>query len=179
MPARYCAGVAPTLGAEVGHDLPLLVATQLLRTRLQRTTMEELASQLRDLTTPWASTVPALTDAANRLQHFQYLLDIQAVADLVASKDFLLLVCSDAARPQFFISDNPVVLHNSFPYGRIGLDAPGIEIRLPSRRRRKGRRPGPPLHSLLRAAHKERGSCRTSLGLRAAPPRAFIDSCAA
>jgi hypothetical protein len=30
----------------------------------------------------------------------------------------------------FWASDNPVVLHNSFPYGERGLSAPGIEIYL-------------------------------------------------
>ncbi|MBL8982881.1 MAG: DUF4238 domain-containing protein, partial [Gemmatimonadetes bacterium] len=40
---------ARDVAAEVRADLPLLVATQLLRTKLQRTTAEELASQLHEL----------------------------------------------------------------------------------------------------------------------------------
>jgi len=56
--------------------LPLLVATQLLRTRLQRTTAEELAIQIRDLTAAWGATVPTLTDAASRLQHLHHLVNI-------------------------------------------------------------------------------------------------------
>lgn len=120
---------ARDVAAEVRADLPLLVATQLLRTKLQRTTAEELASQIHELAAH-DDAERTLSTATIRLQHLHHLLDIEAVTASVASKDFFLLR-SDPARGTFIVSDNPVVLHNSFPYGRTGLDSPGIEIYLP------------------------------------------------
>ena len=38
---------------------------------------------------------------------------------------------ADSTAGGFWISDNPVVLNNTFPYGRVGIAAPGIEIYFP------------------------------------------------
>ena len=49
-------------------------------------------------------------------------------AEILGRKDPVLLTSESG---NLWISDNPVVMHNTFPYGRLGLDAPGIAIYYP------------------------------------------------
>jgi len=53
---------------------------------------------------------------------------VHEIAAALQRKDMLLF---DARSGVFWISDNPVIMHNSFPYGDVGLDAPGVEIYFP------------------------------------------------
>lgn len=43
----------------------------------------------------------------------------------------LPVLIDSSGSERFLISDNPVVMSNSFPYGQVALDAPGIEIYYP------------------------------------------------
>ncbi len=72
-------------------------------------------------------------DAAERIVNGVYLLNPVSgetrVAGILAEKDLILFQCT--GKDRFWLSDNPVVMMNSFPYGRIGLKAPGIEVYMP------------------------------------------------
>ena len=65
-----------------------------------------------------------------RLVHLLRLMGIQELADELRTKDIMLLQSANADNV-LWISDNPVVLQNTFPYGRVGVTAPGIEIYFP------------------------------------------------
>lgn len=111
------------------QDLPHLIACQLVRTKLQRTTPVELNRQLsewmrkRDL--PELDTI---TDNDARRIAISQLLRINELAIPLQSKDFLLL---HSPEHRLWTSDNPVVIHNSFPYGQTGLKSPGVVIYYP------------------------------------------------
>lgn len=118
----------PEVGAAIRDDIPVLVATQLLRTRLQRTSVTTLAAQLNTLGEGLGIKRFEFSDTDARLAHLQHLLGIQELADELTKKDIVLL---HSANGGLWISDNPVVLQNTFPYGRVGVAAPGIEIYFP------------------------------------------------
>lgn len=115
------------LGLADRRDLAVVTACQLLRTKLQRTSPLEVARQLslrleeRGLEPPQE----AVGEQDVRLSSLRRLLALEEVADLLASKDLILVA---ASRPALWTSDNPVVLYNTFPYGRPALAAPGVEI---------------------------------------------------
>lgn len=116
-------------------ELPSLAAMQLLRTKLQRTTPAELMRQLEREATKFGLPVEAsLTDADVRRVAIRRILDGEAVERSFREKDILLLEATGESR--FWISDNPVAMYNTLPYGRVGLSAPGIEIYLPISPRR-------------------------------------------
>jgi hypothetical protein len=56
-------------------------------------------------------------------------LDLQRIVGAIQEKRPILIHRSNSQ--VFWISDNPVVLHNTFPYGERALNAPGIEIYFP------------------------------------------------
>jgi hypothetical protein len=110
-------------------DLATLVATQLVRTKIMRTSSLELSNQLSDwLDAQGLDRAQVIDDAAARQIAFANLFELDQLVKPLSKKNMVLLV-SEAGG--FCISDNPVVMNNSFPYGRIGLDAPGIEIYFP------------------------------------------------
>jgi hypothetical protein len=116
--------------AAIQADIPVLVATQLLRTRLQRTSVTDLAAQLNAIGEGLGIERIEFSDTDARLVHLLRLLGIQELADELGTKDIVLLQSANADNV-LWISDNPVVLHNTFPYGRVGVTAPGIEIYFP------------------------------------------------
>ena len=116
------------VGTAIRDDIPVLVATQLLRTRLQRTSFTTLAAQLNAVSEGLGIERFEFSDTDARLAHLQHLLGIQELADELTKKDIVLL---HSANGGLWISDNPVVLQNTFPYGRVGVAAPGIEIYFP------------------------------------------------
>jgi hypothetical protein len=111
------------------------VAAQIIRTKMVRTTMRSIAEQLSDsmrragLISEELDGFPMPTDQEVRRAALASLLDLQQIVDAIQKKDLILIHCSDSTF--FWISDNPVVLHNTFPYGELGLNAPGIEIYFP------------------------------------------------
>jgi Protein of unknown function (DUF4238) len=115
--------------------LSIITAAQLLRTKLQRTSPAELAQQLNErlrssgLDQYGVPYLDAQSENDGRLFSLQQLIQLEEYTEPFLAKDLLLLRTSEA-RP-FLISDNPVVLHNTFPYGEIGLNARGIEIYFP------------------------------------------------
>lgn len=116
------------IGPALRADIPMLVATQLLRTQLQRTGLTDLAARLNEIGEGFGIERCEFSDEDARVAHLQHLLGIQELADELTTKDIVLL---HSANGGLWISDNPVVLYNSFPYGMVGVAAPGIEIYFP------------------------------------------------
>lgn len=114
----------------VRANVPVAVTTQLLRTQLQRTSPADIIGQLNAIGEPWGVESLAITETESRLLHLARLLGIHEIAEVLRTKDVALLQV-DRSEQVLWLSDNPVILNNSFPYGRIGLAAPGIEIYLP------------------------------------------------
>ena len=111
------------------YDLAVVTACQLLRTKLRRTSPVEIARELSQRLRDQGFESPEdLTDNDSRFISLKGLLQLEPLAELLARKDLLLLVSREAA---LWVSDNPVVLHNTFPYGRAALAAPGVEIYYP------------------------------------------------
>lgn len=69
------------------------------------------------------------TDEEIRRTALASFLDLQGIVGSLQEKRPILIHSSNSK--VFWISDNPVVLHNSFPYGERGLNAPGIEVYFP------------------------------------------------
>jgi hypothetical protein len=114
---------------QVVDDLAALVATQLVRTKIMRTSSMELSNQLSDwLDAQGLDRTQVIDDDAARQIAFAKLFELDQIVKLLRKKNIVLLVSENGG---LCISDNPVVMNNSFPYGRIGLDAPGIEIYFP------------------------------------------------
>jgi hypothetical protein len=117
------------LSEEDKSHIPLLIACQLVRTKLQRTTPVEISQQLSEWFRKLGLPQPqAITDEDARRIAFRQLLQIDKFGTPINKNDLVLLHSSEK---KFWISDNPVVVNNSFPYGQTGLESPGIEIYYP------------------------------------------------
>lgn len=114
--------------AAVRADIPVVVATQLLRTQIQRTGFTDFAAQLNEIGDGLGIERCEFSDEDARLAHLLHLVGIQELADQLTTKDIVLLHSENSG---LWISDNPVVLYNAFPYGLVGVAAPGIEIYFP------------------------------------------------
>ena len=111
------------------RDIPILVACQLLRTKLQRTTPVEFSRQLEKWIKDFGFPTPnSINDANARRIAFIQLFQLKEIADLISEKDIMLLILGEQ---RLWTSDNPVVVHNNFPYGETGLKSPGVEIYYP------------------------------------------------
>ena len=114
---------------QVVDDLPALVATQLVRTKIMRTSIMEVSNQLSDwLDVHGLDRTEVIDDDVARQIAFAKLFELDQIVMILRKKNIVLLVSEPGG---LCISDNPVVMNTSFPYGRIGLDAPGIEIYFP------------------------------------------------
>src|ERR1051325_4676250 len=112
-----------------------VVAAQMIRTKLVRTTLRSIAEQLSkslkeagiDPGEVDEFSIP--TDQEIRRAALASLLDLQEIVYSLQEKQPILIHSSES--DLFWISDHPVVFHNSFPYGERGLNCPGIEIYFP------------------------------------------------
>jgi hypothetical protein len=113
-----------------------LFATQMLRTKLARSTPHSMALQMRvmmrdigvdpdadpNLATP--------TEAAIRMGAVKSFLERGRVARLMVRLVPALFAAGEGQR--FIISDDPVIIRNAFPYGDRGLESQGIMVSCPS-----------------------------------------------
>ena len=112
-----------------------VVAAQIVRTKMVRTTMRSITQQLSEslreagINPEDVDCFSIPTDQEIRRAALASFLDLQGIIGSLQEKRLILIRNSDSK--VFWISDNPVVLQNSFPYGEIGLNAPGIEIYFP------------------------------------------------
>ena len=68
-------------------------------------------------------------DQDTRKPAFAFLHDWHRFAASLGSKHILLF--KSPQHESFWLSDNPLVFHNSFPYGDVGFESSGVEIYLP------------------------------------------------
>jgi len=126
--------------SEEKSHLAMLVAFQLLRTRSQRDQFVTMERKLADHLEKFGGSLrdiegyKPLTDNTLREQHIKFMRDtFSECAQIVSQKDFVLLEAPKGRR--FYLSDNPVTLHNSQPqegiFGNMGLACEGIEIYMP------------------------------------------------
>jgi len=127
-----------TLATSNGEDisrLVLFVAVQMFRTKMQRTSMveftQQLAYRLSNMGVPEGKVDELLDFGDNeaRIASFRNMLGLDEVATKLFEKRLVLL--QNQSRQPLWTSDNPVVMHNTFRFSYLGLDAKGIEIYLP------------------------------------------------
>jgi hypothetical protein len=119
---------------EIGN-LAEIAATQLLRTKLQRTSILDLSEQLRNViqragfnqNEVFGSDV--FSENNTKLILIRRLYELDKLITQFVEKTILLLKTSKS-KP-FWISDNPIVLYNPFPYGELGLSSKGVKIYFP------------------------------------------------
>lgn len=111
-----------------------MVAVQMLRTPIMRTTMLQMADDFIDilvkseLSKPEEFSPP--TDNDSRESTVKLFYDRNSMRSLLENKDFVLFEGTGSA--PFIISDNPVVIrHSTDPHGLRGLNSLGIGIYLP------------------------------------------------
>lgn len=121
-------------------QLAILLAFQFMRTRSRRDQFLQMERQLTDqlekrgISISDVSDFQPFTDDTLRSQHIRLMRDaVGKFAQIIATKDFLLV---KALRGRsFYLSDNPVALHNSQMeeglFGNLGLSRKGIEIYMP------------------------------------------------
>jgi len=112
-----------------------LLTTQMLRTKLARSTPHRLALQMRDMmreigVDPDADpNLATPTEAAIRIGAVKSFLERDRVAKSLVRLVPVLFEAGDGQH--FIISDDPVIIRNAFPYGDKGLESHGIMVFLP------------------------------------------------
>ncbi len=120
--------------------LAMLMAFQLLRTRSERDQFVNMEDQLAEHLEQHGCSIEdivgyePLTDDVLRELHIRFMRDAAGdFAKVIGTRDFLLLEAPKGRH--FYLSDNPVTIHNSQPsdgfYGNMGLACEGIEIYMP------------------------------------------------
>lgn len=120
--------------------LAMLVAFQFLRTRSQRDQFANMERQLADQLKERGVSIEdiegyePLTDDVQRERHIRLMSNAAGeFAQIIGEKDFLLIAAPKGRR--FYLSDNPVTIHNSRPqdgfWSNMGLSCEGIEIYMP------------------------------------------------
>lgn len=124
------------LSEEEAFNLIEITLVQLLRTKVKRTALIEMSNQFRQLIQPANLNLDPtskqsleLDENDAKLISLRQLGDIGKLIPLLATKTLTLLKTTKS-KP-FWISDNPVVLHNKLPYGDLGLGSKGVEIYFP------------------------------------------------
>jgi hypothetical protein len=116
-------------------DLADVVAVQLVRTKLVRTSMRAVAEGFlravadAGMDPAVISNVGVPTDQDARLAALAMLGERDGLREALAAKRAVLVEARGNDR--FWTSDNPVAMFNTFPYGELGLSSPGIEIYYP------------------------------------------------
>lgn len=117
------------------RTLALGVAMQLLRTRMPRGNMQSAMEHLRQQARAWGFDPDELangaipTDEDTRRAALEMLMQPEGLAASIETKR-TFLVRTDPEQP-LWTSDNPIALHQTYPYGDLGVSAPGIEIYFP------------------------------------------------
>jgi Protein of unknown function (DUF4238) len=120
------------IGPEDRSALSEVIAAQFARAKMRRTAMQSIANQLAasleaaDLN-PGMLSIP--TDRQIRQAAFFSLLKLDKLIDSLHRKRLVLV--GSPVPESFWISDNPVVTRNEFPYGGHGFNDKGVEIYFP------------------------------------------------
>jgi hypothetical protein len=122
------------LTGEQRHNVTLLVATQILRAKIRRTSTIDFMEQLgesarkRGLNPEEFENFDIISEEDAKRISFQSFSGLNELAEAFRSKVAVLHKIRNAS---VWISDNPVVTFNSFPYGDQGIESPGVEIYYP------------------------------------------------
>lgn len=112
-----------------------LFATQMMRTKLARSTPHSMALQMREMmrdigVDPDADpNLATPTEAAIRIGAVKSFLERDRVARSMVR--LVPALFEAGAGQRFIISDDPVIIRNAFPYGDRGLESHGIMVFLP------------------------------------------------
>lgn len=125
--------------AEERLNLVSFIAFQLSRTRAQRDLFENMQQQLGEHLAKHGGSLEDLgfqpqTEAERTIQHLRFMEEATpGFVDAMMDKDLALMKAPPGR--SFYLSDNPVVLHNDKGkdslYGNLGLAVEGIQIYLP------------------------------------------------
>lgn len=120
--------------------LVTFIAFQYVRTRAQRDMFDQMMEQLGERIAEMGGRIEDMegyvppTDASRKLNHIEFIK--KATGDFalaLADKDLLLMRAAPGR--SFYLSDNPVALHNDQPrdglFGNLGLMCKGIQVYLP------------------------------------------------
>lgn len=127
---RALAALSAQDRVDIAHMIPVL----LLRVQMQRNFYPEMNEQLRAFIERVGGdaseeAIPRITENDARRLSLQQLADSHKFVPLLLDKDWILSTTTDEL--PFWISDNPVVMVNAYPYGDVGMSAQGIEVCLP------------------------------------------------
>src|SRR5258708_17528400 len=113
------------------YILSLIVWVQLFRTKLARTTFEQLSNDILNWMTGNHFEVPleGISEQQSKFISLSGFDDIEERMKLLLSKGIVLFKSPDSH--PLWISDNPVVMFNELPYGRLGLETPGTDVYMP------------------------------------------------
>lgn len=112
-----------------------LLTTQMLRTKLARSTPHSLALQMREMMCEIGvdpdgdPNLATPTEAAIKMGAVKSFLERDRVAKSMVRLVPALFEAGDGQH--FIISDDPVIVRNAFPYGENGLESHGIIVFLP------------------------------------------------
>ena len=112
-----------------------LLTTQMLRTKLARSTPHSIALQMREMMremgvdTDGDPNLAMPTEAAIRMGAVKSFLERDRVAKSIVRLVPALFEAGDDQH--FIISDDPVIVRNAFPYGDNGLESHGVMVFLP------------------------------------------------
>lgn len=127
------------LDLEDFYLLAVVTSIQLQRTKLVRTTLEYISMEQRRFVEEICSRSDKFTfdETKNRIlsENEIKLITILGAFDINKSVESLLAkgiyLVENMTNSPFWISDNPVVIHNDFPYGSPGIFEEGVEIYFP------------------------------------------------
>lgn len=119
------------------YQLSVVVSIQLIRTKRARTEALDIVKKVNEFTKEISTNskieinpIPELNNEQSKIITLIKLSEVQSMADQLMSKDIVLLTTKEN-NDFFWTSDHPVVMTNSFDYGRIGINQKGIEIYYP------------------------------------------------
>ncbi len=125
---------ARSLAALSAHEQGILITTvayQMARAKMARTSIIDLHRQIKKTfeRMGWsAKNVFVPNQEEIKAIKLQQLLDLSEVTQSLDEKFLQFQYLNNDA---LMLSDNPVVLHNSLPYGEMGLNSRGIEVYFP------------------------------------------------
>jgi hypothetical protein len=118
-------------------ELILIICIQYVRVKIWRTTGEhmiESANEFLAEATKGMDANPQFVDVPGaeeqKIITLKSVLNIEEYHKVIAKKDIYLLDFSTVDK-SLYISDNPVVVTNTLPFGDVGLDEVGVELYFP------------------------------------------------
>lgn len=112
-------------------DLIYSVAVQFLRVKMRRTNRQMLVKDINDVARKayGRDAQKELDEEEAKLITISGLLRVDGFANSLLNKDVVLF--KNISKDKIWTSDNPVVMENYLPYGKIGVDELGIHIFYP------------------------------------------------